>query len=111
MSDLCLFDLDDTLLPIDSDHAWGEFIVRIGWVDAAEFARRNDAFYAQYQAGQLDIQNITRAASQFFALLKGELHTRLLCGCAQALSVNDIDEHVAATVDFFLRAYTPRANC
>ena len=33
MSDLCLFDLDDTLLPIDSDHAWGEFIVRIGWVD------------------------------------------------------------------------------
>ena len=23
---LCLFDLDHTLLPIDSDHAWGEFI-------------------------------------------------------------------------------------
>ncbi|HEX5124537.1 MAG TPA: TetR/AcrR family transcriptional regulator C-terminal domain-containing protein, partial [Rhodanobacteraceae bacterium] len=62
-------------------------------------------------AGQLDIANITRAASQFFALLKGELHTRLLCGCGQALSADDIDEHVAATVDFFLRAYTPRANC
>ena len=52
---LCLFDLDDTLLPIDSDHAWGEFVTRIGWVDAAEFARRNDAFYAQYKAGALDI--------------------------------------------------------
>ncbi len=55
MSDLCLFDLDDTLLPMDSDHAWGEFMVRAGWVDAAEFARRNDAFYAQYKAGALDI--------------------------------------------------------
>ena len=53
--DLCLFDLDDTLLPLDSDHAWGEFIVRLGWVDEAGFRRRNDAFYAQYQRGQLDI--------------------------------------------------------
>ena len=52
---LCLFDLDDTLLPIDSDHAWGEFITRLGWVDVTEFARRNDAFFAQYRAGQLDI--------------------------------------------------------
>ncbi len=52
---LCLFDLDETLLPIDSDHAWGEFIVRAGWVDAAAFARRNDAFYAQYREGRLDI--------------------------------------------------------
>jgi HAD superfamily hydrolase (TIGR01490 family) len=52
---LCLFDLDDTLLPLDSDHAWGEFVVRQGWVDAAEFARHNDAFYAQYKAGTLDI--------------------------------------------------------
>jgi TetR/AcrR family transcriptional repressor of mexJK operon len=64
----------------------------------------------EVEAGQLDIANITRAASQFFALLKGELHTRLLCGCGQALSVDDIDEHVSATIDFFLRAYTPRAN-
>lgn len=52
---LCLFDLDDTLLPLDSDHAWGEFMIRIGWVEEAAFRRRNDEFYAQYKAGQLDI--------------------------------------------------------
>ena len=52
---LCLFDLDDTLLPLDSDHAWGEFVIKQGWVDAAAFQRGNNAFYAQYQAGQLDI--------------------------------------------------------
>ena len=52
---LCLFDLDETLLPLDSDHAWGEFVIRRGWVDEAEFRRRNDAFYADYQAGRLDI--------------------------------------------------------
>ena len=52
---LCLFDLDDTLLPLDSDHAWGEFMVSQGWVEAVAFRRRNDEFYAQYKAGQLDI--------------------------------------------------------
>ncbi len=52
---LCLFDLDDTLLPFDSDHAWGEFVVRRGWVEAAAFRRANDAFYAAYQSGRLDI--------------------------------------------------------
>ncbi len=52
---LCLFDLDDTLLPLDSDHAWGEFLIQLGWVDPSEFRRRNDEFFKQYQAGQLDI--------------------------------------------------------
>jgi HAD superfamily hydrolase (TIGR01490 family) len=50
-----LFDLDHTLIPLDSDHAWGEFMIRRGWVDEAEFRARNDAFYADYQAGRLDI--------------------------------------------------------
>lgn len=52
---LCLFDLDETLIPLDSDHEWGEFVIRLGWVEEASFRRRNDAFYAQYKAGRLDI--------------------------------------------------------
>jgi len=52
---LTLFDLDETLLPLDSDHAWGEFVIRLGWVEEAAFRRRNDEFFAQYKAGALDI--------------------------------------------------------
>jgi HAD superfamily hydrolase (TIGR01490 family) len=52
---LTLFDLDGTLLPRDSDHAFGEFIVALGWADGADFRRRNDAFYDDYLAGRLDI--------------------------------------------------------
>lgn len=51
---LCLFDLDGTLLPIDSDHAFGEFMVAQGWADAEHFRHRNDAFYRQYLAGGLN---------------------------------------------------------
>ena len=62
----------------------------------------------EVEAGQLEIPDTTRAASQFFALLKGELHARLLCGCTQSVTTQDIEEHVRATVDLFLRACSPR---
>ena len=52
---LTLFDLDGTLLATDSDHAFGEFMVRLGWAGGAEHQRRNDEFYAQYLAERLDI--------------------------------------------------------
>lgn len=54
MSKLALFDLDHTLLPLDSDYEWGQFLVRTGAVDADAFKRANDDFFAQYQAGTLD---------------------------------------------------------
>lgn len=58
-----LFDLDHTLLPIDSDHAWGVFTTTIGWTDAEHFARRNEEFFSQYQAGTLDIHDYVRFAT------------------------------------------------
>jgi len=57
-----LFDLDDTLLPIDSDYSWGEFTQQIGWTDRVEFKRRNDEFYAHYVAGTLDVHDYVRFA-------------------------------------------------
>ena len=63
---LALFDLDHTLLPIDSDYPWGEFTIRMGWCDAELFAKKNDAFYADYQAGTLDIHDYVRFATEAF---------------------------------------------
>lgn len=63
---LALFDLDHTLLPIDSDHAWGEFTITLGWTDPQTFAKKNDEFYAHYQAGTLDIHAYVRFATEAF---------------------------------------------
>jgi HAD superfamily hydrolase (TIGR01490 family) len=52
---LALFDLDHTLLPIDSDYAWGTFLVAKGVVDGKWYERRNAEFYEAYKAGTLDI--------------------------------------------------------
>jgi HAD superfamily hydrolase (TIGR01490 family) len=55
MQRLALFDLDHTLLPIDSDYEWGRFLSRIGVVDGDSYEQQNQAFYEQYKAGTLDI--------------------------------------------------------
>ena len=52
---LAIFDLDNTLLNGDSDHAWGEFLVSKGIVDAVTYKSANDGFYEDYKRGELDI--------------------------------------------------------
>jgi HAD superfamily hydrolase (TIGR01490 family) len=61
---LTLFDLDHTLLPIDSDYSWGVFTNTIGWTDPVEFSKRNDEFYAHYQAGTLDVHDYVWFATE-----------------------------------------------
>ena len=54
---------------------------------------------------ELRIPDITRAASQFLCLIKGELHMQMLCGMGCEAPVGDVERHIEATVDLFLRAY------
>ncbi|MEY2801053.1 MAG: hypothetical protein RL513_637 [Pseudomonadota bacterium] len=68
---LALFDLDHTLLPIDSDYSWGEFTLSIGWCDPGHFKARNDEFFAHYQAGTLDVHEYVRFATEAIRL-RGE---------------------------------------
>jgi HAD superfamily hydrolase (TIGR01490 family) len=79
---LALFDLDHTLLPLDSDHTWGVFTTEMGWTDPAVFSQRNDEFYTHYQAGTLDIHDYvrfaTRAARERGATQAAEAHARYM---------------------------------
>lgn len=61
---IALFDLDHTLIPMDSDYEWGEFTIRLGWCDSAEFKRRNAEFFDQYRAGTLNVHDYVRFATQ-----------------------------------------------
>jgi HAD superfamily hydrolase (TIGR01490 family) len=65
---VALFDLDHTLLPLDSDYSWGVFTQAIGWTDPVEFERRNDEFYAHYKAGTLDVHAYVRFATDAIRL-------------------------------------------
>lgn len=51
---LALFDLDHTLLPLDSDYQWADFLARTGRAGDPEQARRlNDELMERYNQGEL----------------------------------------------------------
>lgn len=57
-------------------------------------------------ANELIIDDLELAANQFFCLLKGELHNRMMCGLVSPLPAEVAEQHVVNSVDLFIRAYT-----
>lgn len=61
---IALFDLDHTLIPFDSDFAWNEFTIALGWRDGDAFRQANETYFAHYRDGTLDIHDYVRFATQ-----------------------------------------------
>nr|WP_284732818.1 HAD family hydrolase [Larsenimonas rhizosphaerae] len=57
---MAIFDLDNTLIAGDSDHAWGEFLVEQGAVDPLEYRTANDRFHQDYINETLDLDAYLR---------------------------------------------------
>src|SRR5882672_847050 len=53
---LALFDLDHTLLPIDSADTWSYYLVREAGLDTDEYSRKIRHFADSYKAGRFDIE-------------------------------------------------------
>lgn len=117
---LTLFDLDGTLLPTDSDHAFGDFIIGLGWADAADHKRRNDQFFADYQAGRLDMttyvdfatapwrhrspRELDEAMQRFLhEVMQPQLHPAALALVRRHQAEGDLIAIVTATNDFVTR--------
>lgn len=74
--------------------------------------RVQDAFAALLErriaAGELEIDDVGRAAAQFFTLLKGEPHAQAVFGYCCTQRQETPQAHVDGVVDLFLRAYAVR---
>ena len=60
------------------------------------------------KAGELEIDDPQRASAFFFTLLKGEPHAQAVFGYCCSGQADSADEHIAAVVEMFLRAYAVR---
>ncbi|WP_404298431.1 HAD family hydrolase [Halomonas sp.] len=87
---LAIFDLDNTLLSIDSDHAWGEFLLEQGAVDPVAFRDANDRFLADYEAGTLDIHAFLEVALRPLA----ENSPEQLAAWHQQFMASKIEPHI-----------------
>lgn len=113
---LAIFDLDNTLIAGDSDHAWGEFLVNKNLVDSQWYKAQNDKFYADYCAGQLNIiaysefvfsflaQHDTAYLQQLHLQFMSEVIRPIMLPKAQAL----IAEHSAAGDELLIITATNR---
>ena len=61
---IALFDLDHTLIPFDSDFAWNEFTIALGWRDGDAFRQANETYFVHYRDGTLDIHDYVRFATE-----------------------------------------------
>ncbi|KRO77495.1 MAG: phosphoserine phosphatase, partial [Methylophilales bacterium BACL14 MAG-120910-bin43] len=52
---LAIFDLDNTLLKGDSDYNWALFLIKKGLIEKEAFEKKNEQFFQDYQAGNLDV--------------------------------------------------------
>ena len=52
---LIIFDLDETLINVDSDVEWGRYLIKKNLVHSNEWESKNEKFYLQYKNGTLDI--------------------------------------------------------
>ena len=56
MSDLIIFDLDNTIIDGDSDRNWGQFLTEEGIVEK-DYLEKSEKFYSQYYDESLDINS------------------------------------------------------
>ena len=96
---LAIFDLDNTLLDGDSDYNWGLFLAREGFVDKKSHQAMNEKFYADYNAGKLDIYEFTEFQFQFFKnnprKLLDKLLARYICEVAEGMITKNARNLVA----------------
>jgi HAD superfamily hydrolase (TIGR01490 family) len=103
---LAIFDLDNTLLSIDSDHAWGEFLLEQGAVDPEVYREANDRFLAEYRAGTLDIHDFLEVALRPLA----ENTPKQLATWHQQFMASKIEPHILAKGEELVARHRSRGD-
>jgi HAD superfamily hydrolase (TIGR01490 family) len=70
---LALFDLDHTLLPIDSADTWSHHVVRRGGLDTELYGARIRQFAEEYRAGTFDVDAYVRFQMELLAAFPREV--------------------------------------
>ncbi|WP_447893737.1 histidinol-phosphatase [Vreelandella sp. GE22] len=103
---LAIFDLDNTLLSIDSDHAWGEFLLEQGAVDPVAYREANDRFMTEYEAGTLDMAAFLEVALKPLA----ENSPEQLAAWHQQFMASKIEPHILAKGEELLARHRTKGD-
>lgn len=103
---LAIFDLDNTLISIDSDHAWGQFLVEQGAVDPVRYHEANERFLEDYKNGTLDIHAYLELALKPLA----EYSREQLNAWHQQFMASKIEPHILPKGEELLARHRERGD-
>jgi len=103
---LAIFDLDNTLLSTDSDHAWGEFLLEQGAVDPVAYREANERFMADYNAGTLDMAAFLEVALKPLA----DNPPEQLAAWHQQFMVSKIEPHILPKAEELLARHRTKGD-
>ncbi|PRY66367.1 HAD superfamily hydrolase (TIGR01490 family) [Vreelandella songnenensis] len=103
---LAIFDLDNTLISIDSDHAWGEFLLEQGAVDPVAYREANERFLADYNAGTLDMAAFLEMALKPLA----DNTPEQLAAWHQQFMASKIEPHILPKAEELLARHRTRGD-
>ncbi|WP_434986191.1 HAD family hydrolase [Vreelandella zhaodongensis] len=103
---LAIFDLDNTLISIDSDHAWGEFLLEQGAVDPIAYREANERFMADYNAGTLDMAAFLEMALKPLA----DNTPEQLASWHQQFMVSKIEPHILPKAEELLARHRTKGD-
>ncbi|GAB2790705.1 HAD family hydrolase [Halomonas shantousis] len=103
---LAIFDLDNTLLSCDSDHAWGEFLIEQGAVDPVTYREANEGFLRDYRNGTLDIQAYLALALKPLA----DNSSEQLAAWHQQFMASKIEPHILVKAEELLARHRARGD-
>ncbi|MGP9497524.1 HAD family hydrolase [Halomonas sp. AOP43-D1-4] len=103
---LAIFDLDNTLISIDSDHAWGEFLLEQGAVDPVAYREANERFMADYKAGTLDMAAFLEVALKPLA----DNTPEQLAAWHQQFMASKIEPHILSKAEELLARHRTRGD-
>ncbi|WP_274572698.1 HAD family phosphatase [Neisseria leonii] len=104
MTKLAIFDLDNTLINTDSDHAWPQYLMKKGLVDIEYTRAQNDKFYRDYQQGRLNIDEflafhlapLSRFSQEELAVMHREFTAEFIEPFITPMQRTLVDSHRAA---------------
>lgn len=103
---LAIFDLDNTLLSTDSDHAWGEFLLEQGAVDPVAYREANERFMANYNAGTLDMAAFLEVALKPLA----DNPPEQLAAWHQQFMISKIEPHILPKAEELLARHRTKGD-
>jgi len=103
---LVIFDLDETIIGTDSDHAWGMYVVDKGLVDEVNYRETNQQFFDDYKQGIMNVD----AYMAFSCAILGKYDQQFLFDHRAKYLIDHIEPHILPKANSLIQSHQEKGD-